>query len=104
MYQEYVATKKEVSLNQIKENLDIICEGNQHDALADSLCVVHELKAMIEYLNVSVDDMIELCPSSKYENCDLKVKSYEYNNTKRNIEITTNNNINKADNINVITL
>lgn len=88
MYQEYEATKKEVSLNQIKENLDIICEGNQHDALADSLCVVYELKAMLEYLNVSVDDMIELCPSSKDENSNLRVQSYEYISTKReeNIE------------------
>lgn len=65
MYKAYNASKKDVSVEQMLVELGITGDNNKHDAEADAYNTMLELKAILERLEMSVQDMIELCPRAK---------------------------------------
>ena len=65
MYKSYNATKKDVSVEQMLVELGISSDNNKHDAEADAFNTMLELKAILEKLEMSVQDLIELCPKAK---------------------------------------
>lgn len=76
IYKEYRSQKRDVSLEKISEEFEIKLEGNQHDALYDSMKAMLELEYMIKKLNLSIDELLELCPSSKYKSDNYGYTSY----------------------------
>lgn len=73
IYKDYKSEKRDVSLEGISKDFDIRLDGNAHDALYDSIKAMLELKYMINHLNFTIEELLELCPSSKY-----KCENYGY--------------------------
>ncbi len=83
IYKEYSNTKKDTSVVNIMTELNIIGDENTHDAEADAYNTMLELKAMVESLGASFEELIELCPGAKDKNENYLVKSIEENRIKR---------------------
>lgn len=78
-YREYDNAKRDVSVVEILDKLGIKGEEKTHDAETDSYNTMLELKAMLEALELSLEDLISLCPSAKNTNKDYLVESIEAN-------------------------
>ena len=78
-YREYDNAKRDVSVVEILDKLGIKGEEKTHDAETDSYNTMLELKAMLEALELSLEDLISLCPSAKNTNQDYLVESIEAN-------------------------
>ncbi len=65
MYKAYNASKKDVSVEQMLIELGITGDNNKHDAEADAYNTMLELKAILQKLEMGVQDLIELCPNAK---------------------------------------
>lgn len=75
MYKEYNATKSAVSVENIMSDLGIEGDNNKHDAGADAYNTMLELKTMVERLEITVQELIEICPKSKDFISDGKIDS-----------------------------
>ena len=78
-YREYDNAKRDVSVVKILDKLGIKGEEKTHDAETDSYNTMLELKAMLEALELSLEDLISLCPSAKNTNKNYLVESIEAN-------------------------
>lgn len=87
IYREYSNTKKATSVNNILINLGIEGEDNAHDAETDAYNTMLELKAMIDYLGLSFQEIITICPNSKDRTENYIVKSIEENRIKKMEEL-----------------
>lgn len=76
-YKQYRAIKEDVSVSNILKDLQIEGENGIHDAEVDSINTMYEFKAMLDNLDMTVDELIELCPSAVDYNENYNVKSLE---------------------------
>lgn len=76
-YKQYSATSKSTSLTNILHNLEIEGESGEHDAEVDAVNTMLELKEMIQKLEVSVEELIELSPSAESYNKDYVIYTLE---------------------------
>lgn len=83
IYKKYSAEKKNVSVENILKRLDIKGDKNSHDAGVDAYNTMLEFKKMINNLNVSVDELIKLCPESEDYTEDFIISSIEISRLER---------------------
>lgn len=74
-YKEYKNTKAEISVNNIMKSFNIQGDEREHDAEADAYNTMLDLKAMLDSLEFSLEDLISLCPNVKDRNEDYVVES-----------------------------
>ena len=76
IYMEYSNSQKSVSVENMLKALKVDGEGRQHDAGTDAYNTMLELKKMVETLDVTVTDIIQLCPKAhdRSENYSIKSK------------------------------
>ena len=77
MYKAYNATKKDVSVEKMLEELGVSGDSTLHDAESDANNTMLELKAILEKLELKVEDLIELCPSAKDKTVNGSIESRE---------------------------
>lgn len=77
MYSEFANTKRSIGLVEMIEKLGIENCENSHNAEADSYNTMLTLKDMLEKLEVSLLDMVELCPNSRDKTENLSIESYQ---------------------------
>jgi len=82
-YMEYKNTKDEISVNNIMKSFNIQGDERAHDAEADAYNTMLDLKAMLDSLELSLDDLITLCPEAVDYNNNYTVKSLELSRIKR---------------------
>lgn len=75
MYKVYNNDKKNVSVQDMLKELEIKGDSNAHDAGADALNTMLELKAILKKVGFTLEEMIEMCPQAKDETTDFKIKS-----------------------------
>ena len=83
LYKEYSSIKRDVSVTEILDNLGIQGDAKTHDAEADAYNTMLELKGMLESLDLSLEDLITLCPDVKNQNSNYIVESIARNQKKR---------------------
>jgi len=83
LYKEYSSIKRDVSVTEILDNLGIKGDAKTHDAEADAYNTMLELKGMLESLDLSLEDLITLCPDVKNQNSNYVVESIVKNQKKR---------------------
>jgi len=76
-YMEYKNTKDEISVSNIMKAFNIQGDERAHDAEADAYNTMLDLKAMLDSLELSLEDLIALCPKAKDRNEDFVVSSLE---------------------------
>lgn len=77
IYRQFDNVKCDLSVTKIKEALNIVGEEVEHDALADAYNTMLILKEMLDELNLSINDILELVPTAKDECNYYKVSSLE---------------------------
>ncbi len=77
IYMEYKNSKDEVSVNNIMKSFNIQGDERTHDAEADANNTMLGLKAMLDSLELSLEELITLCPNVKDRNEDFVVSSLE---------------------------
>ena len=77
LYMEYKNTKAEISVNNIMKSFNSQCDEKAHDAEADAYITMLFLKAMLDSLELSLEDLIKLCPNAKDRCENFKVSSLE---------------------------
>lgn len=77
IYKQFDNVKHDLSVTKIKEALNINGEEVEHDALADAYNTMLILKEMLDELNLSIEDLLELVPTAKDECNNYKVSSLE---------------------------
>ena len=82
-YMEYKNTKDEISVNNIMKSFNIKGDERAHDAEADAYNTMLDLKAMLDSLELSLEDLITLCPNAKDRNENFIVSSLEASRIKR---------------------
>ena len=65
MYKAFSETKRDVSVENILLNLGIEGDEKKHDAEADAFNTMLELKSILNKLDFSLEEMIEMCPRAK---------------------------------------
>lgn len=85
-YKEYKNTSKSIGVANILKELEIEGETLQHDAFADAYNTMLEMKAMLEKLEMSLGELIELCPSAKDRTENFLIRSIEENWAQRKRE------------------
>lgn len=75
IYKEYNNSKRDLSVNDILNKLKIKGEEKIHDAESDAYNTMLELKHMLKELEISVKDLIQLCPEVMDENKNYEVMS-----------------------------
>lgn len=83
IYKEYSNKKKGLSVGSILEQLDIQGEGTIHDAETDAYNTMLGLKSVVEKLEMTIGEIIELCPKAKDRNENFTIKSVEENRIKQ---------------------
>lgn len=78
-YKEYNNTKRDVSVSEILEKLGIEGDTRTHDAEADAYNTMLELKKMLETLDLSLEELISLCPNARNKNENYEVESIVIN-------------------------
>jgi len=78
-YKEYNNTKRDVSVSEILERLGIEGDTRTHDAEADAYNTMLELKKMLETLDLSLEELISLCPNARNRNENYEVESIMIN-------------------------
>lgn len=76
-YKEYRSITEDVSVTNILKDLKVEGEFGIHDAEVDSVNTMYEFKAMLEKLEMSVEEIIQLCPSAVDYNKNYSVESLE---------------------------
>lgn len=61
-YKAYNSSKKDTSVENMLQELGISGDAKIHDAEADAYNTMLELKAILEKLEFSIEEMIEICP------------------------------------------
>ena len=82
-YMEYKNTKDQISVNNIMKSFNIQGDERAHDAEADAYNTMLDLKAMLDSLELSLEDLITLCPNAKDRNEKFIVSSLEASRIKR---------------------
>jgi hypothetical protein len=82
-YKAFNNYKNDTSVIKILEELNIKGEENAHDAEADAFNTMLELKEMLNKLNVSVVELIELCPEVKNKTEAYIIESIKIKQIKR---------------------
>ena len=82
-YMEYKNTKNEISVNNIMKSFNIQGDDREHDAEADAYNTMLDLKAMLDSLEFSLEDLITLCPNTKDRNENYVVASLEASRIRR---------------------
>ena len=75
LYKKYSHKKSNVSVQNILKDFNIEGEQNEHDAEADAYNTMLGLKAILDNMKISLEELIELCPDAKNENNNYEVKS-----------------------------
>lgn len=86
-YKEYNNTTKDTSVTDILKSFNLVGEAKEHDAESDAFNTMLELKAMLESLNLSITELIELCPSAKDKNENYVVESIETSRLKKKAKL-----------------
>lgn len=86
IYKDFSNTGKDTSLENILKELNITRENKSHDAETDAYNTMLELKSMLDSLDVTFEELFELCPGSKDETSNYVVKSTEENRARREFE------------------
>ena len=76
-YMEYKNTKDQISVNNIMKSFNIQGDERAHDAEADAYNTMLDLKAMLDSLELSLEDLVTLCPNAKDRNEKFIVSSLE---------------------------
>ena len=82
-YMEYKNTKNQISVNNIMKSFNIQGDERAHDAEADAYNTMLDLKAMLDSLELSLEDLITLCPNVKGRCENFIVSSLEASRLKR---------------------
>ena len=82
-YMEYKNTKDEISVNNIMKSFNIQGDERAHDAEADAYNTMLDLKAMLDSLELSLEELITLCPNAKDRSENFIVSSLEESRIKR---------------------
>lgn len=102
MYKQFSNYKRDLSVSNIKKALNIVGDEQEHDALADAYNTMLILKALLENLDVSVEDLLELIPTSRDECNNYKVASIVAANERKKLELINpklvSNNVNYKNN------
>ena len=75
IYKAFSNAKKSVGVEEMLNRLNIEGDKKTHDAEADAYNTMLELKAMLDALEMSVNDLISLCPEAQNSNSDYEVAS-----------------------------
>ena len=78
-YKEYKNTKKEISVLNILEELELKGEEGEHDAEVDAHNTMIEFKEILNKLGFSLLEMVELCPNVKDRTENFIVSSIKQN-------------------------
>lgn len=79
-YKSFRNTKRDVSVANIMADLNVQGDEKEHDAGADAYNTMLELKAMLDELKMSLEDLIQLCPEARNKNENYEVESIVINN------------------------
>lgn len=82
IYKEYENIQNDVSLENIAQKFNIVLEGQAHEALYDAKKTMLEFRYMIEKLNLAVDEVLDLCPTSKF-----LCKEYTFSSCYKDVKI-----------------
>lgn len=74
-YKEYINTKRDVSVSEMLQKLGLEGDSRTHDAEADAYNTMLELKKMLETLDLSLEELISLCPNARNKNENFEVES-----------------------------
>ena len=74
-YKEYNSSKNDTSVKNILKEMDIEGEEGEHDAEVDAVNTMYELKAIVTKLDITVEQLIAICPSVEDKNSNYKVES-----------------------------
>ncbi len=76
MFVEFSNINQKISLELVNELLETKhIQEKEHDSLSDALLTMEITKTMCKELQISLDDLIKLCP-----NCSIKVRGYKNQN------------------------
>lgn len=76
-YKQYNSTNRDISVGNILNDLQIEGEAGEHDAEVDSVNTMYEFKAMLERLEMTAQELIDICPSVVDYNENYTVQSLE---------------------------
>lgn len=76
-YKEYNSSKKDTSVMNILNDLEIEGENGEHDAEIDAVNTMYEFKAMLQKLEMTAVELIDICPSVVDYNENFVVQSLE---------------------------
>ncbi len=92
IFREYSNVRRDVSVTGILEKLGIKGDAKTHDAEADAYNTMLELKTMIESLDVSLEELLSLCPDIKDKNNNYIVESIVINRIKKEEKLKKSSN------------
>ena len=75
IYREYKNIKYDVSVTNIMKDLNVEGDEKEHDAEADAYNTMLDFKAMAESVEMSLEELISICPSSRNKNENYEVES-----------------------------
>ena len=76
-YKQYNSSKNDTSVVNILNDLEIEGEEGEHDAEVDAVNTMYEFKAMLQRLEMTVQELIDICPSVVDYNENFVVQSLE---------------------------
>ena len=76
-YKQYNSSKNDTSVINILNDLEIEGEDGEHDAEVDAVNTMYEFKAMLQRLEMSAVELIDICPSVVDYNENFVVQSLE---------------------------
>lgn len=85
-YKQFANTHRDTGVVTILKELNIQGETNEHDAGVDAFNTMLELKVMLESLEMSIQELIELCPEAKNKSENYIVKSLQEAQQRREAE------------------
>ena len=89
-YKQFANTHRDTGVVTILKELNIEGEDNEHDAGADAYNTMLELKAMLQSLEMSIQDLIVLCPEANNKSENYIVKSLQEAQERREAEFNEN--------------
>ena len=76
-YKQYTSSKKDTSVINILNDLEIKGEDGVHDAEVDAVNTMYEFKTMLQRLEMTAQELIDICPSVVDYNENFVVQSLE---------------------------
>ena len=76
-YKHYNSSKNDTSVVNILNDLEIEGEEGEHDAEVDAVNTMYEFKAMLQRLEMTAQELIDICPSIVDYNENFVVQSLE---------------------------